>query len=241
MYGNHPKPGVQITARDVKKGKWKINPRVIPEMFQGNMAYAQLFAEHYTQTLEKNGKKLLIIWPYHVILGGIDHSLIPILHEVIFFWEVMRATMRDNEVKGGDPFREMFSAINPEVNSMPNPDRTKPPIIVSQRNTRFVKTLVTSDALATATQAKSHCGADTIEDFGTDFMEQDPVLVQKVYLGEDVTSSVYLPGANEDGSDLDFTEVGDAAYQEFGGWGMNLVLFEQAPWTWPGVIQTAFN
>lgn len=239
--GKHPNPGTQITTSDVRRGVWSINPRIIPEMFNGNVQYAQRFALHYVMGLEAGGKQLLIVWPYHVLLGGIDHALVPILHEVIFFWEVMRSTMRESEVKGGDPFREMYSAVNAEVRTMPDPDPEKPDVIVTSRNTRFVKNLVKVDAAAVATEAKSHCGSATIEDFGSDFIDQDPELVRKVYLGEDVTSSVYIPGAGPNGTDLDFTDVGDAAYQKFGGWGMNLVLFEEAPWTWPGVIQEGFR
>jgi len=45
-----------------------------------------------------------------------------------------------------------------------------------------------------AGQAKSHCVAWTIDDLLEDIIAQDRRLVEKVYLLEDCTSAVVVPG-----------------------------------------------
>jgi nicotinamidase-related amidase len=67
-----------------------------------------------------------------------------------------------------------------------------------------------------AGQAKSHCVAWTIADLLDDLRKEDPALAQKIYLLEDCTSPVVVPGA-------DYTEQADAAFARFAEAGMHLV------------------
>ena len=77
------------------------------------------------------------------------------------------------------------------------------------------------DAIIIAGQAKSHCVAWTIDDLLTEILARERKLAKKVYLLEDCTSPVVVPGV------VDFTEQADAAFQRFGAAGMNVVKSTQ--------------
>jgi nicotinamidase-related amidase len=66
---------------------------------------------------------------------------------------------------------------------------------------------------------KSHCVAWTIADLLSELRKEDPALAGKIYLLEDCTSPVVVPGA-------DYTEQADAAFARFGEAGMHLVKSE---------------
>ena len=68
-----------------------------------------------------------------------------------------------------------------------------------------------------AGQAKSHCVAWTVNDLLTEIQQQDPKLAKKVYLLEDCSSPVVVPGV------VDYTEQANTAYQKFAEAGMNLI------------------
>jgi len=57
-----------------------------------------------------------------------------------------------------------------------------------------------------AGQAKSHCVAWTIEDLLNEINGSDAALAQKIYLLEDCTSPVVIPGV------IDYTEDADSAF-----------------------------
>jgi hypothetical protein len=59
----------------------------------------------------------------------------------------------------------------------------------------------------------------------------DPSLAKKVYLVEDLTSPVVVPGI------IDFTDQGDAAFERFRKAGMNVVRSTDPIETWPGVAK----
>lgn len=68
-----------------------------------------------------------------------------------------------------------------------------------------------------AGQAKSHCVAWTVDDLLTEILAQDPNLVQKVYLLEDCTSAVVVPGV------IDFTDQANQTFNRFAQAGINIV------------------
>jgi nicotinamidase-related amidase len=97
----------------------------------------------------------------------------------------------------------------------------------AQKNTRFIKKLLDFDAVSIAGQAKSHCVAWTIDDLLGEILAQDPHLARKVYLLEDCTSPVVVPGV------VDFTAQADAAFQRFADAGMHLVRSDVPLVNWP--------
>jgi nicotinamidase-related amidase len=214
--GEHPQPAAtSITLEDVGKGIWKVNPAVAYSISDGNFSVLEKHALHYVKKLSENGKYPLTIWPYHSMLGGIGHALVSAVEEAIFFHSIARESQAIFEIKGGNPLTENYSVLRPEVldGSEGNP--------IAEKNTNFMNKLLEFDTVIIAGQAKSHCVAWTIDDLLTEILARDPQLAKKVYLLEDCTSPVVVPGV------VDFTEQADEAFQRFAGAGMNLVKSTQ--------------
>ena len=66
------------------------------------------------------GKYKLTIWPYHAMLGGIGHALVPAVEEAIFFHSVARRSQPDFQQKGHSPLTEHYSVLGPEVTRGPD-------------------------------------------------------------------------------------------------------------------------
>ena len=214
--GEHPLPAAtSITLEDVQQGIWKVNPAVAHSIANGNFSALQKHALHYVQKLSEDGKYPLIIWPYHSMLGGIGHALVSAVEEAIFFHSIARNSQALFEIKGGNPLTENYSVLRPEV--LDGPDGNS----IAQKNASFIDKLLGFDAIIIAGQAKSHCVAWTIDDLLTEILARDPNWAKKVYLLEDCTSPVVVPGV------VDFTEQADAAFQRFAAAGMNVVKSTQ--------------
>lgn len=207
--GDHPAPYTDISAEDVGTGRWKFNP-ALASHFGISVEEGQARLEHYTKKLEEAGKYALTIWPYHAMLGGIGHALVSSVEEALFFHSVARLAPPHFEIKGDRSFTEHYSVIGPEVERGPRGE------ILGEHNDRFIQMLQEVDRLVIAGQAKSHCVAWTIADLLSDLRQEDPALAQKIYLLEDCTSPVVVPGA-------DYTERADAAFARFAEAGMHLV------------------
>lgn len=221
--GEHPAPMTMISLSDVQQGVWKVNPGIAHSIARGNYMGLQSFALHYVKRLSDEGKYPLTIWPYHAMLGGIGHALVSAVEEACFFHAIARHSQTNFEIKGGNPLTENYSVLRPEVLD----DASGRPI--AQKNTRFIQKLLEFDAVIIAGQAKSHCVAWTIDDLLTEIQAQDPKLAQKVYLLEDCTSPVVVPGV------VDFTDQANAAFQRFADAGMHVVKSTEAIESWAGI------
>ena len=210
--GENPIPAATlITLEDVQQGIWKVNPAVADSIAGGNYAELKKHCLHYVQKLSDNGKFPLTIWPYHSMLGGIGHALVSAVEEAIFFHTIARESQALFEIKGGNPLTENYSVLRPEV--LDGFDGNA----IAEKNAKFMDKLLEFDAVIIAGQAKSHCVAWTIDDLLAEILVRDPQLAKKVYLLEDCTSPVVVPGV------VDFTEAADAAFQRFAAAGMNVV------------------
>jgi nicotinamidase-related amidase len=218
--GQHPAPMTMISRGDLESGAWKVNPAIASSL-EVDYMLLQHHALHYVAELEKRGKYLLTIWPYHAMLGSIGHALVPDLEEACFFHTQARHSQVGLEIKGGNPLTENYSVLRPEVMNTFN---GKP---IAQKNTRFIEKLLKYDYIIIAGQAKSHCVAWTIDDLLTEITAHDPQLARKVYLLEDCTSAVVVPGV------VDFTDQADAAFQRFKNAGMHVVRSTDPLDTWP--------
>jgi nicotinamidase-related amidase len=207
--GNHPAPYTNIHADELESGKWSFNPALAPH-FGITPDYGQKMMIHYAVELEKKGKYALTIWPYHAMLGGIGHALVSAVEEAVFFHAMARLTQPSFEIKGDRPFTEHYSVIGPEVTHGPKGES------LGEHNTKFIETLQLVAAVVIAGQAKSHCVAWTISDLLDDINAANKSLVDKVYLLEDCTSPVVVPGA-------DFTDAGNEAFEKFSKAGMHIV------------------
>lgn len=220
--GQHPAPHTLISQEDVEKGRWKFNS-ALGESLGIETDYAQRHLLHYTKTLKEGGKYDLTIWPYHAMLGSIGHALVPAVEEAVFFHGIARCSQPNFQVKGDNPFTEHYSVLGPEV--LEGPDG-KP---MAQKNVKFIEKLLQFDAVLIAGQAKSHCVAWTIDDLLQDIFVRDERLTEKVYLLEDCTSPVVVPGV------MDYTDEANAAFQRFADAGMHVVRSTDAIESWPGI------
>ena len=220
--GEHPAPLTLISEEEIKEGLWRINPKLCYSL-QIDEAYGQRYLQHYINTLRKGGKYDLTIWPYHAMLGGIGHALVSSIEEAVFFHSIARHCQPNFQIKGDNPLTEHYSVLGPEV--VEDPDGKQ--ILV--RNAGFVEHLLQFDAIVIAGQAKSHCVAWTIDDLLKGLRAQDKRLVEKVYLLEDCTSPIVIPGA------MDYTDQANAAFQRFAEAGMHVVRSTDPVESWPGI------
>lgn len=234
--GRHPPPYTLVSAEDVAAGRWRVNPDVAAEVArvvaQGegegegaaiDAGYLQRHLEHYTRTLADSGKYALTVWPYHSMLGGIGHALVPAVEEAIFFHAIARSSQPDVHIKGSHPLTEHYSVLGPEVDRGPDGRR------LGERSGAFLRLAREFDAVVIAGQAKSHCVAWTIADLLAELREHDRSLVEKVYLLEDCSSAVVVPGV------VDYTDDADAAFRRFAAAGMHVVRSTEPMATWPGL------
>jgi nicotinamidase-related amidase len=220
--GDHPAPFTLISEEDLRIGRWNFNP-LLGQSLGIDPEYGQDHLRSYARKLRENGKYDLTIWPYHAMLGGIGHALVASVEEAVFFHSVARYSQPVFEIKGKNPLTEHYSVLGPEVLEGPNRES------ISQRDVQFIDLLLRFDAVIIAGQAKSHCVAWTIADLLEDIRAKDDRLARKVYLLEDCTSPVVIPGA------VDYTEQADAAFRRFAGAGMHVVRSTDPIDRWPGI------
>jgi nicotinamidase-related amidase len=205
--GDHPAPATTISLAEVTDGKWQVNPALSHQEPERLQAYAL----HYTRQLSDGGKYPLTIWPYHAMLGGIGHALVPAVEEAIFFHGIARSSQAHFSIKGDNPLTENYSALAPEVFTNHIGES------IASKNNSLIRYLLDSDKLIIAGQAQSHCVAWTVNDLLVEINSIDPQLAKKVYLLADCTSPVVIPGI------VDYTEQAELAYQRFAAAGMNIV------------------
>jgi nicotinamidase-related amidase len=220
--GEHPPPFTIVSEEDVRKGVWKFNAAAAPGL-QIDEDYGRRHLVHYTHRLKASGKYDLTIWPYHAMLGGIGHALVSAVEEAVFFHSLSRYSHPDFHLKGQNPLTEHYSVLGPEV--LRGPDREP----IAEKSDKFFQKLLEFDAVVIAGQAKSHCVAWTIDDLLQDVLAKDRSLVEKVYLLEDCTSPVVVPGV------IDYTNQADAAFQRFADVGMHVVRSTDPVASWPGI------
>jgi nicotinamidase-related amidase len=217
--GRHPDPYTLVGADEVERGIWRANPAAARALGLDE-DYLQRHLLHYTRTLEQGGKYRLTVWPYHALLGGIGHALVPAVEEAIFFHAIARRAQPDVQVKGSEPLTEHYSMLGPEVTEDHEGRR------LGARNEPLVEKLLEYDAVLIAGQAKSHCVAWTIDDLLTGIAARDRALAEKVYMLEDCTSPVVVPGV------VDYTDEADAAFERFAEAGMHVVRSTEPLSSW---------
>jgi nicotinamidase-related amidase len=209
-HGEHPAPYTLVSADDVTAGRWRVNPAVADSLGL-DPDYTARHLAHYTRRLAEGGKYDLTIWPYHAMLGGVGHALVSAVEEALFFHGMARSSQPDFQVKGDNPLTEHYSMLGPEVTEGPDGER------LGGKNVELIAKLLTFDAVAVAGQAKSHCVAWTIDDLLRTDSAQVGRLAERMYLLEDCTSPVVVPGV------VDYTDEAEAAFERFARAGMHVV------------------
>lgn len=192
--GHHPAPFTIITAQQINSGRWQ-------PLFEPDWSRA------YVTRLEQEAKKLLTIWPYHVLIGSPGHMLDPELWSAVVWHALARQTEPRWLVKGSEPRTEHYSIVQPEV--------PLPGMVDGGRNQVLLDELAQADVILIAGEAESHCVLETVEDIVDAFGDR-PELLRRVHLLRDCTSPVVHP-------DIDFHAIAVARLAEFERQGIRLV------------------
>jgi nicotinamidase-related amidase len=224
--GRHPEALTLVSAADVQAGRWRISSQAAAGLGL-DPDYAEQHLRYYTETLEAGGKYNLTVWPFHAMLGGVGHALVSAVEEAVFFHSIARYASVEFQPKGDNPLTEHYSMLGPEVDV----DLEGEPL--GARNQPLLERLLRYDAVVLAGEAKSHCVAWTIEDLLSDTNVRERGLEQKVYLLEDCTSPVVVPGA------VDYTDEGDTHFARFAESGAHVVRSDVPLAEWPGVVGQA--
>lgn len=193
--GQHPAPFSAITAADLSDGTWR--PTVETQ-----------WSREYVQQLEELGKKTLIIWPYHTMIGTPGHSITPALYEAIIYHSASRLADPIFLSKGSIPKTEHYSILEPEIKVADQP--------LGTLNMPIVKLLSTCDLVYFAGQAKSHCVLETITSLYRHFADRDRDQIARWRFLEDCTSSVAHP-------EIDFEAIANAQLSRLAQEGMRMV------------------
>lgn len=220
--GRHPDPYTLVTPKDVSSGRWSVDRRAA-EVLRLAPGTADEHLRAYVDALAAGGRYDLTIWPFHAMLGGIGHALVSAVEEALFFHAIARRSQTRFEIKGFNPLTEHYSVLGPEVLSG---SRGEP---LGERNLALVELLLGFDAVVVAGQAKSHCVAWTVEDL----LGDAPEIRTKLYLLEDCSSPVVVPGA------VDYTEDADASFARFADAGAHIVRSTEPLISWPGPVGAA--
>jgi nicotinamidase-related amidase len=204
--GRHPDPYTLVTAEDLASGRWSVDQDAASTLgLRATEAAAHL--RSYVEALAAGGKYELTVWPFHAMLGGVGHALVSALEEAFFFHSIARRAQTRFEIKGRHPLTEHYSVLGPEVREGPD---GRP---LGERNEALVQHLLEFDAVLVAGQAKSHCVAWTV----ADLLSDAPEIAPRLYLLEDCSSPVVVPGA------VDYTDDAERAFAGFAEHGVHIV------------------
>jgi nicotinamidase-related amidase len=149
------------------------------------------------------------VWPYHAM--GIGQAMVSSVEEACIWQQAARISPMVTWRKGEDFFFEEYS-------------------VLGGNNEVRCQQLADLDVLVVAGQAKSHCVRWTLQDLVDYEVERGMTeRVSRIYVLQDCTSSVVIPGI------ADFTADADAAFAEFQEFGVNLVETTTSMGEWPGM------
>ena len=193
--GEHPAPYTVISQKDVKDGIWR--PLVDP-----------VNSLKYIETLEQQAKKVLMIWPFHTMIGSIGQAVEPSLMEAVAYHSAAKHSQPNFLSKGTIPQTEHYSILEPEVKVPSNP--------MGGLNTVFLDDMAKNDLIYIAGQAKSHCVLETMHSI-TRYFASSPDVLNKIRFLIDCTSPVQHP-------DIDFDAMTNAELKKMEALGVKLVL-----------------
>jgi nicotinamidase-related amidase len=202
-HGARPAPFTTITHDDVRSGRWR-------------PAQDRESALEYTAKLAASGRYVLTIWPFHALLGGVSHALVPALMEAAIFHAVLRDEPTRFETKGEHALTESYSVLAPEVRELGGR-------AVGGYNQTLFDALLAYDRVYVFGQAKSHCVLSTLEDIRARIESTDVKLMDKIWILEDAMSPVAPPPIDPLPPALDFPRVAAKAFEGLRAAGMHVV------------------
>ena len=210
VQGEPPPPFTPITRADALSGKWTpVRDREA--------------SIEYVGRLEQSGKYVLTIWPYHTLLGGVSHALVPAVMEMCILHALARDTKTIFETKGSEPLTENYSVLSPEVTELAGRR-------VGAFNEDLFATLMQHDKVFVFGQAKSHCVLSTLLDMRAR-IEKTPDgrgLAKKIVVLADAMSPVPPPPISPLPDSLNFPVIAERALEELASFGMNVTTTRDA-------------
>ncbi len=200
--GARPAPFTTITHEDVKTGRWR-------------PARELDAALEYTAKLEATARYVLTVWPFHALLGGVSHALVPAMMEAAIFHAIVRDEPTHFETKGEHELTENYSVLAPEVRELGGR-------VVGTFNQTLFDALLAYDRVYVFGQAKSHCVLSTLEDLRARIVATDARLMEKVWILEDAMSPVTPPPLDPLPPSLDFPRFAAEAFEALRASGMHL-------------------
>lgn len=198
--GHPPEPMTVIHPDDIQSGRWI--PRGSREI-----------ALEYATKLEATGRYVLTIWPYHGLLGGVSHALMPVLMEAAIFhagyWDAPPRMV----TKGGHETSEHFSIFRPEVESLGGQP-------VGGFDEGLLDALLSYERVYVFGEAKSHCVLSSLRDLVERLQPERPDALRRFHLLEDCMSPVPPPKLDPLPDALDFPAVAEKAFADFAAAGM---------------------
>ena len=192
--GEHPAPFTLITYADIEAGKWRPLKR-------------PLHSRNYVKQLEQDAKKVLTIWPYHVMIGGVGNALDPELFTAVLWHSFARDVPPNWLNKGSIPTTEHYSIVQPEV---PEANHA-----LGGKNQPFLDKLSEADVIVVAGEAESHCVLETMSDLVEEFGQSSGGL-EKIHFLRDCSSPVLHP-------DIDFHALALEQFDIFAKQGVNFI------------------
>lgn len=177
--GKHPDPFTLITAKDVESGKWTTTS---PGLWKRSL--------NYVQSLEKNGRYVLCIWPPHCLIGTPGHNIQEPLLSALMEWETENFAVVDKVTKGSNIYTEHYSAVQADVMQPDDP--------TTQLNTRLIQTLEEADTVVFGGEASTHCVLNTMRDVFNNFSDRSAI--RKCVLLKDAMSGI--PGFEKNFDDF---------------------------------------
>ncbi len=203
--GNHPAPGTMITVADTINGTWR--PLIDPA-----------WSLEYVKLLDSQSKKVLIIWPFHTMIGTPGQGLDPALFEVIHWHAIARHSQPVFIQKGMIPQTEHYSPFEPEVQVKKHP--------LGGRQDAVLDQIEKHDAIYIAGEAKSHCvleaGASMMRYYGN-----KPDVIKRLRFLGDCMSSVVVPPSAANPNPPDFEAIANAEIATWQAKGLQVVSSTQ--------------
>ncbi|MBN1559135.1 hypothetical protein JW998_02720 [candidate division KSB1 bacterium] len=192
--GRHPAPFTVISAAKVDAGVWQ-------------PLYEEEWSRQYVNELQQKAKKQLIIWPYHVPIGGLGNALDPELWSAVFWHSIARQSQPIWLYKGSIAQTEHYSILKPEI-SVDAPHE-------QSSVDRMTQLLIEYDYFYIAGEAETHCVLETIKDFAHIFHDQ-PALLGKIVVLKDCMSAVVHP-------DIDFHAMAQEEFRKYAAQGIQFI------------------
>ena len=154
------------------------------------------------------------------MLGGVGHALVAAVEEALFFHAIARGSQTRFEIKGRNPLTEHYSVLGPEVQRGPSGEQ------LARRNTELVQHLLGFDAVHHRRPGEEPLRRVDVDDL----LDDVPEIAPRLYLLEDCSSPVVVPGA------VDYSDEADAAFARFAEAGAHVVRSTDPIATWPGPL-----